>query len=204
VLLAAGGSRRFGGGRQKLLLPIGEEPLVRRVARAAAASTADRVVAVVGFEAERVGEALAGIPRIELRRNARWSEGRAGSVRVGLEDISPEEAGAIFLPGDLPFLCTELIEVVLAVFRRDPSRIALPTLRGEKRNPTVFPRRLFDRLRALTGDESGLPIIREEWDVATRVPLEGHPALAALAELAHLDVDTAEDYARARTRGGSA
>ncbi len=61
VLLAAGESRRMGG-RNKLLLPIGGEPQVRRAARALLGSKLVEVIAVLGHAHEDVAAALAGLP----------------------------------------------------------------------------------------------------------------------------------------------
>jgi molybdenum cofactor cytidylyltransferase len=60
VLLAAGLSSRMGG-RNKLLIEIGGEPLVRRSARTYLAAGAD-VHVVLGHEAGAVRVALAGLP----------------------------------------------------------------------------------------------------------------------------------------------
>ncbi len=64
VLLAAGLSRRMGE-RNKLLIEIGGEPLVRRTAKVYLAAGVD-VHAVLGFEAREVRAALEGLP-ISLR-----------------------------------------------------------------------------------------------------------------------------------------
>jgi len=68
---------------------------------------------------------------------------------------------------------------------------------GRRAHPVLFARPLFPRLAALKGDESGHALIRENWEVAERVPVpEDHI----------LDVDTEEDYRRllAREEGGHA
>jgi len=59
VVLAAGASSRMRRmGKQKLLLPLGGEPLVRRTVRAVCDAGFDEVLVVVGFEGERVQQAL--------------------------------------------------------------------------------------------------------------------------------------------------
>ena len=60
ILLAAGESRRMGEAN-KLLLPVGGEPLVRRTARLLASIDNARVTVVLGHEADEVRAALAGI-----------------------------------------------------------------------------------------------------------------------------------------------
>src|SRR5262245_50941203 len=58
VVLAAGASSRMG--RQKLLLPIGGAPLVRRVVAAVCGAGFDDVLVVTGFAHEEVMSALEG------------------------------------------------------------------------------------------------------------------------------------------------
>ena len=65
VLLAAGGSRRFGGPVAKQLVKIGGEPAVRRAARRALESRLERLVAVTGHQAGAVVSKVIGIGAIE-------------------------------------------------------------------------------------------------------------------------------------------
>jgi len=59
IVLAAGESRRMG--RNKLLLPLAGEPLVRRACRRGLAAGLDPLIVVLGHESERVQEALTGL-----------------------------------------------------------------------------------------------------------------------------------------------
>ncbi len=74
ILLAAGSATRMG--QNKLLLELGGEPLVRRAARTALEAGLAPLLVVVGHEAERVREALAGLP-------CRFVENPAGGRRAG-------------------------------------------------------------------------------------------------------------------------
>ena len=53
VILAAGASRRMGAGRNKMLLQLEGESLLRRAARRALAAGLSPVVVVLGHEADR-------------------------------------------------------------------------------------------------------------------------------------------------------
>ncbi|MFQ5915934.1 MAG: NTP transferase domain-containing protein, partial [Nitrospinota bacterium] len=105
VLLAAGLSRRTG--RNKLLLPLGGKPVVRRVAEAACAAGAREVIAVTGHEGDLVADALAGLP---LRRahNPEYREGQASSLRAGLREVDRGSRGVMFVLGDQPLITPEL------------------------------------------------------------------------------------------------
>src|SRR6516162_7098517 len=71
VLLAAGLSRRMAG-RNKLLIEILGEPLVRRSAKVYLAAGAD-VYVVLGHEGDLVREALAGLP-LSFVENPQYAE----------------------------------------------------------------------------------------------------------------------------------
>ena len=61
LVLAAGLSRRMGEAN-KLLLPLGGEPMVRRVVRQAVDAGPQRVLVVLGHDAPEVEAALEGLP----------------------------------------------------------------------------------------------------------------------------------------------
>ena len=61
VLLAAGASRRMGPGRNKMLLKLEGEALVRRAARRALAAGLSPVVVVLGHESDRAKGELTGL-----------------------------------------------------------------------------------------------------------------------------------------------
>ena len=60
VVLAAGSSTRMG--RNKLLLDLGGETMVRRAVRAAIGAGVDQVVVVLGHDEPLVRAELAGLP----------------------------------------------------------------------------------------------------------------------------------------------
>jgi molybdenum cofactor cytidylyltransferase len=61
ILLAAGRSQRMGG-RNKLLMDVDGQPMVRRVAATLLNSRVREVIAVLGHDRTRVAAALAGLP----------------------------------------------------------------------------------------------------------------------------------------------
>ena len=71
VVLAAGASTRMG--TQKLLLPLGGEPLIRRTVRQVCDAGFDDVLVVLGSDHEKTLAALDGLP-IRHAVNARLRE----------------------------------------------------------------------------------------------------------------------------------
>ena len=178
-------------GRHKLLLPFRGRPLVRHAIECLAASPLSPVCCVLGFGADEVLVELesAPFPRA-IRFVVNWdhASGRASSVRAGLEALPDDCEGALFLPGDMPLVRPEDVAALVERFRRTGAPLVVAVDEsGRRAHPVLFSRRLFARLLALRGDESGHAVIQECWDAAGKVPVPGSRSL---------DVDTEEDYRR--------
>src|SRR5215469_4537322 len=100
VVLAAGASTRMG--QPKLVLPLGDEPLVRRTVREIRGGGFDDVLVVVGSDHEKVLKALGGLP-VRPVLNARYEEGLGSSFRAAVENLK-DCAFAMFMLADQPFV----------------------------------------------------------------------------------------------------
>ncbi len=185
VVLAAGGSTRLGTPKQ--LLVFEGEPLVRRAARAALSAGASPVLVVVGAESPRVRAALDGLANVGVVEHARWAEGLASSLAIGLRallDAAPVDAALVTL-ADQPYV--DAPELATLVARCSPtSPIVAAEYDGIVGVPVVVARALVPELLTLHGDRGAGAWLRAQGDRVTRVPL---PAAA-------IDVDTPEDAAR--------
>lgn len=187
VLLAAGTSSRFGD-TNKLLTDLHGEPVVRHSARTLLHPHAglDRVVAVVGHEADQVRTALSD--EIAVVLNPGYQRGQATSVRAGVKAVRDSDA-AVFALGDLPRVQPETVGLLTRAFWAglgDPIAAACDGRRG---NPVLFGARHFDALANVEGDTGGRRILLESED-ATLVETDDPGILE--------DVDTPEDLERLR------
>jgi len=183
VLLAAGGSTRFG--RPKQLLDWGGTPLVAHVADTALAAGLDPVVVVLGCRAEDVGAALEDRP-VQVAMNWRWEEGLSTSVQIGLAMLPPDVDAALFLQCDQPLVTPELLRRLVARFEETHAPIIHPVHDGQRSTPVLFARPLFPELAAVTGDQGGRVLIARHADAVATVEVADPTALA--------DIDTPEDY----------
>ena len=87
VLLAAGTSTRMGG-VNKLLLPVGGMPLVRRSVETLLRASVGEVVVVLGHEAERVRAAVGALP-VRCVVNAAYASGMTSSIQAGVRAAAP-------------------------------------------------------------------------------------------------------------------
>ena len=195
VVLAAGRSSRFraGGGSDvtKLVAKIDDEPIVRRVAKAAVAAKASPVVVVTGYERGAVEEAVADLG-VELAFNPGFASGLASSLSVGLSAMPRDVVGAIVLLGDMPWIEARLIDALIDAFLAWKDALAVIPLReGRRGNPVLLGRGLFEAAMSLEGDEGARRLI-DALSASELVELEATGAGVTF------DVDTPEDLAAAR------
>jgi molybdenum cofactor cytidylyltransferase len=171
-------------GSVKQLLELEGKPLIARAVDAALGSPARPVVVVVGANAGRVAEPIAGRP-VLVALNPDWSEGLASSVRAGLTallDADPGLDAVLLAPCDQPALTSDII-ARLGLLHRDTGRTAAARFGGKNGAPAVFGRGSFAQLLALSGDEGA------------RHLLNGGTEAVATLDLPDLsfDLDTPQD-----------
>ena len=183
VLLAAGLSSRMGA-RNKLLIDIDSEPLVRRTGRTYLAAGLD-VYAVVGHESAAVRGALSDLP-LNFIENPRYAEGQQTSVRAGIDALSDGYDAVLVALADQAALTPADIRDLLHAFAEgDRDRVLIPFYNGQRGNPVLFPASIIAKIRA-----SG-------HDAAYREFIDANPHLTRHYEASSdhfiIDIDTPED-----------
>ena len=199
VVLAAGRSARFraagGAGATKLVAKLGDKPIVRMATEAALASKARPVIVVTGHARASVEAALAGLD-VEWAHNAEFSSGLASSLRVGLAAMPADVAGALVLLGDMPSVKAQLIDALIDAFlAKEGALAAAPTRGGQRGNPVLLGRGLFEAAMRLQGDEGARRLIGS-LGAGELIEVEA-PDAGVVA-----DIDTPSDLAAARRLRG--
>jgi molybdenum cofactor cytidylyltransferase len=174
-------------GTAKQLLEKEGVPLIARIIDEVTGSGAFPVVVVLGACEEAIRVAISGKP-ILVASNPAWSEGLAGSVKVGLQaliEADPAVTAVLLTPCDQPFLSSEII-VRLAAAHAATGRIACARFNGRNASPAVFGRDSFAALSGLGGDRGARDL------------LNGNPAGVEAIEFPSLalDLDTVADLDR--------
>ena len=112
LVLAAGQSRRMG--TQKLMLPLGGEPIITRIVDELLRAGLEHITVVVGRD--------------------------AGSVEAAsrLRALPAECAGVLVALGDQPGLRAGLVAELIRVFREEAAGIAVPKYGGHRGHPVLF------------------------------------------------------------------
>lgn len=182
LLLAAGGSRRFGGAKQ--LARIDGVPMVRHCALAALATGAPLTV-VTGASAGAVAESLAGLA-LSLVHNRHWRRGIGSSIACGVRALlarQPAPAAVLLHLADLPDVTATDLDRLLARGRDAPSSVIVAGFAGGTGPPCLFPPRLAAALAGLDGDRGARELVAAQGEAVIVVPVAG----------AGRDVDTPAD-----------
>jgi molybdenum cofactor cytidylyltransferase len=186
VVLAAGSSSRLG--TNKLLIDVGGETTVRRAARRAVEAGLAPVIVVLGFEADRVAEALNGLDVMPVV-NPDYAGGIHGSLRAGIERVPGDCEAAVVILADMPLVTSAMSAGLVARFRSGSEPLVISLYGDVQAPPTLYARALFPALGA-AGAGGGREVVRDHRDGAAA--MKWPPALLA-------DLDRPEDVERLRS-----
>lgn len=191
VVLAAGGSTRFGG--PKLLAPLDGRPVLQHVLDTVAQLRPAVTVVVLGDAADALEGAISW--RGERRvRNPDPGRGLSSSLRLGVGAVASVAAGeegpvvdaALILLGDQPRVRPEVIAALLAAAQDTDRPIVAPRYASDSApNPVLLRRAAWAIAEEARGDRGLRPLLAARPDLVWWVPVEG----------ANPDVDTPEDLA---------
>ena len=139
IVLAAGAGTRFGGPKQRILLP-------HVLARLRPTSVAEIVVVTGAYELE------AEDARVVVCED--WERGPGASLRRGLAAMRPGTEAAVVVLADGPRLAPEAVERVIGAWRAGAGELVAASYAGERGHPLVVARSLWaaipdEGLRAL-------------------------------------------------------
>jgi molybdenum cofactor cytidylyltransferase len=154
LVLAAGGSSRFGGPKQLAVLE--GRPLLEHVLEAMSGAGLDRLVVVLGAKAPEVA---AGVPLhgAEVAVCEGWEEGLAASLRCGVAALDGCDAVAVAL-GDQPRIASEAVARVVS--QRGADELAVrATYGGVPGHPVLLEHTLLTRVSELRGDSGARELL---------------------------------------------
>lgn len=189
VVLAAGESRRMGGGKQ--LLPVEGGTLLGRVLEACLDSGLDEVVLVLGHRSDRVRAALGhllGHPKLRIVVNPRYREGMSTSLAAGLRAVEERFDRIMVILGDMPHVTAETVDRLRRAVSASGRPLGALTFRGRRSHPVVIGRAHYGAIHGLEGDRGARDLFRDHPEAVCLVEADAayHPS----------DIDTRADYER--------
>lgn len=183
IILAAGGSKRFG--QPKQLLDWRGEPFIRHVAKKAVEAGFFPVIMVLGAVINPIASVVKDLP-VEIVINSQWESGQSSSMRLALTHLGSRSGGAVFMMSDIPHVPERLLQDLIWTHCIRDERIIAPRFEGHRVNPVFFDRNLFQALATVEGDRGG------------RALFDQYPVywLECTEPFCDLDIDTPQDYKR--------
>ena len=189
VLTAAGESTRMG--QPKPLLPWRGVTLVEYQVGSLVAAGASEVIVVLGHRHEEIAPYAKG-PGVRYVVNHRYRDGRSTSIRAGIAETSPDAEAIVLLGVDQP-RPPGIVAQTLSSHLERGALITSPRRSGRGGHPIVFSTALRGELNGITEKEQGIrQVFRAHRGEVNELEIDD-PVI-------HLDLNTVEDYDRARAR----
>jgi molybdenum cofactor cytidylyltransferase len=180
IVLAAGGSIRFGSPKQ--LARIAGKSLLQSTIGHAMDSLGASVTIVLGAYAAEIVETLPP-SNASVLINRNWKEGVASSIRIGVRSLPGACGGVMLALADQPLVGSQTFQRLIAAWRRLPRQIIASQFASTTGLPAIFPRWCFGDLLGLRGDQNAQVVIRR---YANHVVRLAHPE-------AQVDINYPED-----------
>jgi molybdenum cofactor cytidylyltransferase len=184
IILAAGASVRLG--KPKQLLAYNNVTLIQHAIGEALAATAEKVIVVLGSNAELISAKI-NAKEIYLVNNNGWQEGIGSSIRVGTQQalkISPSLDGLMIMVCDQPYVNASVLQNLVNAHHETGKLIIASNYMNTMGTPALFHKKFFSDLLTLEGDMGAKKILMQH---KNDVHLVDFP-------FGHIDIDNNKDY----------
>jgi len=184
VVLAAGGSTRFGKPKQFAFFQ--GEAFINRIVAAAMEAGCTPVVVVTGEDSAQITSELTQFT-VTIAMNPDWQRGLGSSIVVGIRhamNLAPELDAVILLTCDQPFVTAAVLAQLIQLRLTSGKPIIASAYAETLGIPALFDRSCFPDLLRLKGDSGakGIILTRPQDVVSFDFPA------------GEIDIDTAADY----------
>jgi len=196
VILGAGRSSRMG--RPKLLLPWGTTTVLGHLIRQWTGAGATQIALVRAAEDEALDkERIRAEASTDSIINPAPERGMFSSIQCAAQSSAWKAVVThwVIALGDQPHLRPDTLKRLIATVQKEPRAVWQPARNGRPRHPVVLPKSAFERLRTF-----GASDLKEFLNSAP----ETRRTVEVNDEGLDLDIDTPEDYERAKRIAGLA
>ena len=194
VILAAGGSSRFG--KPKQLIELRGKTLLGRILDSATEANCSPIVVVIGNALLEVRKQLE-TTNVTIVENENWRLGIGTSIRAGLRkliDNAPTLEAVVLLVCDQPFVEARTIARLITLREKTKRAIVASRYANTLGVPALFGRSCFQELLALDNATGAKTVILSNRERVAEFPFpEGR-----------IDIDTLDDYEKLLSASSSA
>ena len=147
-------------GRPKALLPIDGQTFIDRIVGALKQGGVERIVVVLGFNAEELRRRITHLP-VEILVNPDYQQGQLSSLQVAVRHLQAAKdcVGMMVHLVDHPYIDPKLVRLMLQRFDGSKFSIVVPRHQGKRGHPVIFSRPLFDELLNAPLDQGAKTVV---------------------------------------------
>ena len=186
LILAAGKSQRFGS--PKVLATFHGKPFLRLIRQNLQQAEIDKIVLVLGFQAEKYIAQLPDRKNFKIVINPDYERGQFFSLRKGLQSLPEGTEAVLMCLIDQPHISAETYRALLQSGRKNKNAVIIPTFRGKGGHPIVLPSSLFQEILVAPENFTLRDVLAQNKDRVRRIEITDYGILE--------DIDTPEDLAR--------
>lgn len=188
VVLSAGESSRMGS--PKALLPISGVPFIEEIVRALKGTKIDRIIVVLGHQAEEIQKRIARLP-VTFLVNKNYAQGQLSSLIVAIRSLAAEKTtekvdGVLVHLVDHPFISPALVDHMIDRFYETKKLVVIPRYGGRRGHPVIFSSRLFPELLSAPLEKGAKVVVHAHRDETLEIETD----FAGVT----IDIDTPEEY----------
>ena len=189
LILCAGRSSRIG--TPKALLPLGGECVVERIVRLFRSCDVERLLAVTGYDGERIVPVLdaCGVPWV---RNPDCDRGMFSSIQEGARRLEGPCRAFFLLPVDIPLVRRETLILLIEAQKKGRHLVCRPSYKKRRGHPPLLSRKMIGPVLAFDGAGGLRALLANFAESVVDVDCDDPGIL--------FDIDTPEDYAEALRR----
>ncbi len=185
VVLAAGAATRMQSIKQ--LLPYKQLTLLENALNTANQSQAEMTICVLGANATHIQNSV-DFNSVVVTVNENWADGLGSSIAHSIhfmEQQFPTVEAVLFTLADQPFVNSDYLNTIIEK-AIDPAKIYASNYQDTLGVPVLFPKKYFDDLKHLTGEQGAKKLIQFNREAV--IPIS--------TPFSNLDIDTPEDYSQ--------
>ncbi|MBI2361289.1 MAG: nucleotidyltransferase family protein [Deltaproteobacteria bacterium] len=193
VVLSAGESRRMGS--PKALLRFAGKTFLEHIVASLAQTKVERMIVVVGRDAEEIRSKLARLPVTWVVNND-YAKGQLSSLVTAIRRLQEEGAvidGILVHLVDHPLISPELVDRMIARFYESKKLIVLPRHKGKRGHPVIFSKDLFAELMSAPLEQGAKAVVHAHRGDTLEVETDE----AGIT----VDIDTQDEYRKLIGRG---
>jgi molybdenum cofactor cytidylyltransferase len=189
IILAAGKAKRMG--HNKLLMNIGGNTIIEHTVHNVLQSRFHEVLVILGYQAGKIQEILRDKP-VQIVINRDYEKGISTSLIKGIQSVSAETTGIMFVLADQPFVNSIIYNKMIESYRTSRKNIVIPVCDNKRGNPIIFGKPHFRQLLTLKGDIGGRQILEANNYDISEVEVNCHDIF--------FDIDSLPEYHQALQR----